>query len=389
MKAMSGMSLVLSALVCLSASACLEEDKDKTKMVYVMSNEATGNQVVAFQRHEDGTLSFANRYATGGKGTGSTNVSTVTPQTGIDPLASQGSLAFSRSKRFLFAVNAGSGSVTSFKVKHDGTLSLVKTQDSGGAQPNCLDATDDLLYVAHVGSAGNNFDSLITGFRIEQDGRLSPINGSARKLSMPHAQPSRILFSPDGKLLVVSELSTNRLTTFMVNQDGTATIAVVANSAGPGPFGSVFLSDGRLLVAEAPASSSGALSSYAVSSSGDVTPISASVPNGQAATCWVMTAREGRYAYTSNTGSSTISLYKVADDGALSLVKDVASTVEGAGSGPIDSGVSEDSRFFYVLNGGKGSITAHAIDPDGALTRIDVATGQGLPSLGAQGLVVR
>lgn len=387
MKAMNGMSLVLSALVCLSASACLQEDKEMSKMAYVMSNETTGNQVVAFQRHEDGTLSFANRYATGGKGTGSTNVSTVTPQTGIDPLASQGSLAFSRSKRFLFAVNAGSGSVTSFKVKPDGTLSLVETQESGGAQPNCLDATDELLYVAHVGNTGNNFDSLITGFHIEQDGHLTPINGSARKLSMPHAQPSRILFSPDDKLLVVSELSSNRLTTFMVNHDGTATIAVVANSAGPGPFGSVFLSDGRLLVAEVP---SAALSSYAVSSSsGDVTPISASVPNEQTATCWVTTAREGRYAYTSNTGSSTISLYKVADDGALSLVKDVASTVEGAGSGPIDSGVSEDSRFFYVLNGGKGSITAHAINADGSLTRIGVATGQGLPSLGAQGLAVR
>jgi 6-phosphogluconolactonase (cycloisomerase 2 family) len=243
--------------------------------------------------------------------------------------------------------------------------------------------------VANVGDAANKFDSNITGFRVGSDGSLTPIKASTRKLSSGNAQPSRILFSPDGKLLVVSELSTNHLTTFKVQSDGTTTIASVTNSAGPGPFGSQFLSNDRLIVAEAPADASGALSSYMVAASGDLSPVSASIPNGQTATCWVVTAGDGRFAYTSNTGSSTLSMYSIAADGTVHLVQDVASRVEGPGSGPIDSGVSEDGRFLYVLNGGNGSITAHTINVDGTLTRIGVAAGQGLPAQGAQGLAVR
>ena len=92
------------------------DSKMRAGMVYAMTNAAAGNEVIAFRRANDGTLTRMNAYPTGGKGTGTMKVSPATPQNGIDPLTSQGSLSFSRDGRFLFAVNAGSDSITSFRV---------------------------------------------------------------------------------------------------------------------------------------------------------------------------------------------------------------------------------------------------------------------------------
>jgi 6-phosphogluconolactonase len=142
-------------------------------------------------------------------------------------------------------------------------------------------------------------------------------------------------------------------------------------------------------VTEANPGGIGALSSYSVSSGGTLSTISGSVPSGQMATCWVVTSRDERYAYTSNTASHNISSYTVNNSGAVALALGMASTVEGAGSGPIDMGVTEDGHNLYALNGGKGSITAHRINSDGTLTRVGAISGQGLPTLGAQGLAAR
>lgn len=67
-----------------------------------MTNNADANQVVAFQRDPNGTLDNPHSYGTDGRGSGGT----------VDPLTSQGSLTLSVDHAWLFAVNAGSGSVS-------------------------------------------------------------------------------------------------------------------------------------------------------------------------------------------------------------------------------------------------------------------------------------
>jgi 6-phosphogluconolactonase len=227
------------ATACVSILGCGSGNGSDGRfgIVYAGTNGAAGNEVIAFRRGVDGNLTRINAYTTGGNGTGATEVSPATPQDGIDPLASQGSLALSRDGQFLFIVNVGTGSVSSFRVEGDGTLTRIDHQSSGGAQPNSLDSFGNLLYVSHVGNAANGFDSHVTGFRIESDGSLTPIAGSTRKLSTANAQPARVAFTPDGGFLVVSELTTNNVTSFPVNGDGTLGTMVVNNSSGPGPFG--------------------------------------------------------------------------------------------------------------------------------------------------------
>ena len=128
-------------------------------MAYAMTNSASCNEVIAFRRGKSGKLSRIDAFRTGGRGTGTAEVSNATPRDGVDPLASQGSLVLSRNGCLLFAVNAGSNSVSSFRVKRDGRLVLVDVDPSGGTQPNSLAVFGDLLYVANVGDAANNYNS--------------------------------------------------------------------------------------------------------------------------------------------------------------------------------------------------------------------------------------
>lgn len=98
-----------------------------------------------------------------------------------------------------------------------------------------------------------------------------------------------------------------------------------------------------------------------------------------------MTTKNGRYAYTTNTGSGTVSSYGIGQDGSLSLLDATAGTTGGA---PIDAAVSGNSRFLYVLNGATNRIDAFEVAADGGLNALPAAGVAGLPA-GATGLVGR
>ena len=137
-------------------------------------------------------------------------------------------------------------------------------------------------------------------------------------------------------------LTTNHLSVFHVNKNGTLTGPIINESNGMTPFGSYFLSSGLLLVLEA---GSNALSSYSLSDNGSkiLNVISGSVPTGQKATCWVTTTRNEQFAYAINTLSGTITTYRIDRNGALTVVGHTTSTPAGTATGlPMNVGVSKD-----------------------------------------------
>jgi len=333
--------------------------------VYTLTNAASGNAVVRYTRAGDGTLTSAGTFPTGGDGSGS-------------GLGSQGALAESADGHWLFAVNAGSNTVSTFRVEQHG-LTLTDQESSRGAEPISLTAYGRLLYVLNGGGAGN-----ITGFDIRTDGTLIPIRRSTRLLSGNAVGPAQVQFSPRGDLLVVTEKATNLIDTWVVGNDGRPHEHAAHQSAGQTPFGFAFDPSSHLIVSEAHGGAPGAstLSSYEVSPSGGLTPISPAVPDTQTAACWVVVTANGRYTYTTNTGSGTVSSYRIRNDGGLSLL---SATAGATGSGPIDEGLSTGSGYLYVLNG-DGTISAFKVRPNGGLTPITGASG--LPS-SAAGLVAR
>ena len=171
--------------------------------VYTLTNSAAGNSVLVFDRDADGSLTAAGSVASGGLGSGS-------------GLGSQGAVVLDDDAHRLFAVNAGSDSVSSFAVTKAG-LELVDTAPSGGDLPISLTYDHGILYVLNAGAPNS-----ISGLRVDNDGDLSPLAGSTRPLSAAQTGPAQVQFSPHGDLLVVTEKATNRITTFVVDKDGLA-----------------------------------------------------------------------------------------------------------------------------------------------------------------------
>src|SRR5690242_7623517 len=135
--------------------------------VFTETDDATGNAVVAFARHADGTLRYIANYPTDGNGLGGANV--------VDPLQSQYAVALTPNHQYLYAVNAGSNTVAAFAVNRNG-LEKLGTYASNGTTPVSLAATDQVVYVLNKGS------NTVTGFRIDH-GQLAAQSGWTRSLS--------------------------------------------------------------------------------------------------------------------------------------------------------------------------------------------------------------
>jgi 6-phosphogluconolactonase (cycloisomerase 2 family) len=346
--------------------------------VYVLTNQTT-NSVAVFRHNARGMLTAAGEFSTGGAG----DPTPQPPDPVTDPLASQGALIMSRGNQYLYAVNAGSNQISVLRIRKN-SLDIVDLVDSGGVRPISLALHDDLLYVLNEGGTPN-----ITGFTIEDDGTLTPLAGSTQPLiGGVAADPAQIGFSHDGALLVVTEKAGNRLNTYTIDDDGLPSPPIDNPSNGMTPFGFAFNNADTLVVSEAfgGAANQSAASSYEAADNGSLNVISGSVANSQTASCWVVIPNNGKSAFVSNTGSGTISSYRInPGDGSLTLLNATAADT-GMGSAPIDMDLSVNSRLLFVLLGGSQSVASFRVWRNGNLTLIDTAGG--LP-LGAQGIAAK
>jgi len=342
--------------------------------VYTMTNDPAGNSVLAFDRQADGTLVPAGAYPTGGLGTGG-------------GLGNQGGVTLSDNGLWLFVVNAASHTISVFAATPHG-LVLTDTVPSGGLQPISITCHGSLVYVLNNGGEAGGTDN-IAGFLLRNDGTLEPLAGSAQPLSGASTDPAQIGFSPDGRVLAVTEKATNSIDTYAVGNDGLPGPPMTYMSPGPTPFGFSFGLRRQLFVAEAaggvPDGSS--VSSYTVSTGGELMVLDAAVPTTETAACWIRTTGNGRYAYTANTPNDSVTGFAIAPDGLLSLLdEDGETAVLPEGSNPLDNAISRDGRTLYTLNIGDGSIGVFRIHADGSLTPLPGVSG--LP-LGLNGLAAR
>ena len=185
-------------------------------------------------------------------------------------------------------------------------------------------------------------------------------------------------------VLVVTEKATNVISSYSVGGDGIANGPTVTASAGDTPFGFEFDRRGRVIVSDAYGGNAGAgaMSSYNVSASG-VDLITGPVVNTQTAPCWVVITKNGRFAYTSNTGTANISGYKIKHDGSIVLFNDGGNTGStGEGSKPIDMAISNNSQYLYCLNAGNQTISVFRIN-NGHGSLYPIQTISGLTAGGA------
>lgn len=410
--------------------------------VYAMSNDTDGNTVVGYGRRDDGSLVLLGEFASGGVG------GIFDGGEGIDPLLSQYSVLLSEDRQFLFTVNAGSSSVSSFRIETDLSLTLLDTESVAGVGPNSLAYRDGILYAASIDDDGVDVGAaagVISGLTVAADGSLEPIGESTRELGV---RPAAIRFSPDGRFLVVSSLTAgisglpdNQVTVYGVDRFGLVSdepldtaISLSPGRPLPGGFGFEFVTsgadqyvivsevraiaqDGRLLDNfELPA---GSVSVWRIERDGRLVQTVGDLELGrgrdiQRAACWVEISPDGETVFVVNTADSTISALAF-DDGHLRLVdqraasgspelgnpedrreREIAlrrglsdpfegvSPFEGT-DGFIDLVLSDDGRYLYQLAGFRGAVRTYEVLDRGGLRFLGEVEGT-LPVTNTQGI---
>ena len=331
--------------------------------VYVQTNTAPANYVVAFPRSHDGSLGAAVRYATGGVGKPAAN-----PPLGIPFLDSAGSVTLSKDGEHLFVVNAGNNTISSFRVGSHG-LSLADVEPSFGSRPVSSTSDGKLLYVLNSDTAVSS----ISGYRVADNGGLTPIAGSIRPTGQPSGgSPAQIQFDAKGRFLVVSERAaggTGMLDVYAVGKDGVAGPPVSHPSSGPGPFGIAFTNQNLMIVSneDFPTLAS-SVSSYDFSRSGAVTPIDTELAHAAGA-CWNVITNDDKYVFVTSPFSQNINSFRIEKDGSLTGVNgtSVVATTPGLA---LDEALSRDSRYLYVLDSAgfaSSSILIYAVNKDGTI----------------------
>jgi 6-phosphogluconolactonase (cycloisomerase 2 family) len=324
-------------------------DEGRSPTIYTSTNAAAGNELLSLTRTSDGNLAVTGRVATGGTGTGG-------------GLGSQGAVATSEEGDVVLVADAGSDQVSAFARGERGSLRLLNVASSGGDQPVSVTVHDDTVYVLNAG------DGTISGLRLGRGG-LRPIAGSTR--SITGAAGAQVSFTPSGRQLVVTEKATNTIDVFPVGRDGRAGAPVANPSNGATPFGFAFDEASHLIVSNAAGGARGAssVSSYRVGRDGHLVVLDGPVATGQSAACWVVTTEA--FAYTTNTGSGTVSGLGIGNRGDLALL-DADGVTATTGTTPIDAVVAGGD--LYTLNSTSHTITVHGIGDQGALTLEGSAT---------------
>jgi Lactonase, 7-bladed beta-propeller len=282
------------------------------------NNPAAGqNAVLAFRRNPaDGGMTEIGSFATGG--TGQLNLPKA-----IGPDDGDQQVVATPDGRFLFAVNEGSNSVSAFRIRHSGRLTLVGTFDSGGVQPDSVGISGDRLYVANRGDASSSQPGTVapnvTGFAIGRDGSLSTIPNST--VTFPVGTfATQALTSADGRLLFVNLASLsgapqgNTIAPFFIQPDGTLRPAPGGNvgaSANPAVQLGLHLHP-NLNVVYAGLTGTSQLGTYTFDETGRTSFVGASPDQGKAA-CWVTVSADGRFLYTGDTGSDSVGVFSLAD----------------------------------------------------------------------------
>lgn len=336
--------------------------------VFVETNGVAGNKVVAYHRGDDGSLRPAGTYDTHGLG-GSLAGAVV------DRTASQGALAYDEGHARLYAVNAGSNTISVFAVRGD-QLTLIEVVRSGGDFPVSIAVHGDLVEVLNARDGGT-----VQGFR-SFFGLLFPI-GSNRALGLDPAAtpefthtPGQVAFTPDGsKVLVTTKGNTSAVEAFRVGFGGRLSGSpVVTSFPGAVPFAIVFDRNAHAVIS---AAGTNAVITAKVNRDGSLTAIESDA-TGQAATCWVV--RVGDRFYASNAGSANVTGFQGSGSGHLTNLGQTSTD-----AGTVDAAATPDGRFVYVQAGGAGKVDGFRVNADGSLTAVASVTVPG--AIGAEGIV--
>ena len=289
--------------------------------VYVETNNPApnGNAILAYKRNADGSLTASNQGAFYTGGTGFRNAGNL-----LGPDDSDHEVIASPDGKWLFAVNQGSQSVSTFSIKFNGDLKLVATSYSGGVQPVSLALDHNHLYVANRGDeAGSSIGTAApttAAFRVSKDGMLSPIPNSTVTFKVG-ASTDQVLTTGDGKAFINNFTSpaptsdNNIVAPYIIGADGRLTAALggpvgAAGQAKGAVLGLTRHPNANIIYAGLPAD--GKVGVYTYDATGKLTFVGG-FGSGHAAACWLTTSADGKFLYVADSASNSVGVLSLAD----------------------------------------------------------------------------
>ncbi|KAJ7104151.1 hypothetical protein B0H15DRAFT_808771 [Mycena belliarum] len=397
-------SVLLSVLLASAVSAAPLQSRakgkgNKTKMmmgnqaaaqaasgaVYFISNEPTGNFIVAAGIANDGKLTL--RQATSSEGLGDHGQ----PGNSPDPLFTQGAIKASAAGNIVATVNAGSNTLSVFNIdpKNPTNLKMIgKPVGSGGEFPVSL----------AINKAGNTVCAVNGGavngvacFKVDKKKGLVPMANTVRSLKLNQTTPatgpagsvSHVLFSEDNKQLIASVKGVpptpGILAVWDVAKDGSLSKdfkAVQPAKGGLLPFSmTVIPGKNAILATDAGLGvdvfdlSAGAAPGIAAGKS------SALKIDGQGATCWSSFSPQTGNFYVTDIGTSLVTEINIDNNLKPKVVKQYA---QGNNTATIDNDIASvrGKDFMYVLAANSTQIKVVTLNAPGkatALQTLDLA----------------
>jgi 6-phosphogluconolactonase len=333
---------------------------DMQGYVYVQTNDAGANEVVVYQRGDDGALERLGSYLTGGKGSGEPH------------LPSQSSVVLHAG--YLYVTNAGSNDVSVFAASGE-ELRPLDVAPSHGEAPRSVAVHDRHVYVLNTGGEPG-----VSGFRFDGE-RLVEIAGARQPLGSG-SDPAQIAFTPDARTLLVTDRA-DAIHVVPLDDQFVAGAPRRHASSGMTPYGFDIRADGTVVVTEAAGAQVGkaSASSYRLGA-GDLAPVSGVVGSTRSEVCWAVISKDGRTAFVTNFGDGTISSYAIGDDGSIELREAVAAKTIDGEPGLRDEALTTDGRFLYALHADTGNVYGWQVGPDGTLSPVGSANGLPLTAAG-------
>ncbi|OBT75017.1 hypothetical protein VF21_06325 [Pseudogymnoascus sp. 05NY08] len=371
------LSAALLRLAVEGAPSTATKQGNGPKAIYFLTNNAQ-NAVVALPVGCDGTLSHGSVTGTGGKGSNSIDKNTNLPA-GPDALSSQSALTVSG--QYLFAVNAGSNSLTMFSISAKDPTKLTALGHSAslpGDFPVTVAASAKNNLVC-VGTTGAKSGVSCTSFSSHGLGKMDALRPFGLGQTTPPVGPfntvSQVFFSSDESVLFTTVKgnppanNTGFISAFPVNSKSPcggaiSTLSTTETRSSPAGtavlFGSATIPGSTsLFVTDA---SFGA-AVLAVDSSDKATLTGKGVIADQAATCWVAISDVTGNAYVTDIAVNHIVEMSTKD---ASIISSTDLSANG-GTGLTD--LASGGNFIYALSAGDGKAKA-------TVTVLDVSGGK-------------
>ncbi|KAF7327820.1 hypothetical protein MKEN_00361800 [Mycena kentingensis (nom. inval.)] len=358
---------------------------------YFLTNEPTGNFVVAASIGNDGKLTL--RQATPADGAGAHGLGEPNAAPGPDPLFTQGAVKASAASNLLATVNAGSNTLSVFNIDPQNPTNLDMLGQpigSGGEFPVSVafNKAGDSVCALNAGVVNG-----VACFKVDKTaGTIAPIAGSVRSLNLnqttpatgPAGTPSHVVFSEDNTKLIASVKGIPPTPGFFAVWDVDATTGALSEdfqasqptAGGLLPFSMTIIPGKNAILATDAGLGLDIFDLDAAAQDGVAAGRSTTLAiDGQSATCWSSFSKKTGNFYLTDIGTSLVSEIQLDDNLKPALVKQYP---QGDGVATIDNDIVSvgDNDFMFVLAANATQVKVLALNSPGQasdLQTLDIA----------------